>query len=400
MPTLIYTGTITGSIINMGTPPHIRHIRSNTPGYDFFYDFADQIVNWHPTPDEPPPEIAALPLNETFIKYGFIPSVTFTLTFSALRSKNVGNCKDVETILLLFILGGPTFESLKVITVLPHIPASAVGGTYYYRNTIPENIGYIPAGVAIYIHDCKAGLFPPYNETTEVTGLVLTVTVKYIIPCIGSDIETLPICTQACIGGTKDCFADMISHCFYNAGNPKHPIIAANKYCRNYFVDYVSRYGPNTTLDTKLTDYCTAKYSGLAALLKANSAIDNLLCGCHLQEAQYDAYAASIYKRYPGFNVTSIIKQCLYTPCVNSALKNTTIGKKCAVPQCIGIVDISIDGGVENVTIPVVNNVVCNKYTGGTSVSPEFSSWLIIVLVIAAFVLILLLIVVFYFALS
>ena len=194
--------------------------------------------------------------------------------------------------------------------------------------------------------------------------LKLTLNVEVILNCTGKNLDS-PICANYCNKNMGVCFDDESQYCF-----PSN--IGTSAPCQSYFANYIQKSGPDQRIDQGLSQYCK-KYKGLSDLLSNGSARDIDLCACHLDPKQYQTFRDSIIAAYPNIGELpniGLVQACLVPECADTNYTSTKTGKKCAIPQCLNIGAIGINGNVDKSNITIRQDVPECANIGGNKPKP------------------------------
>jgi hypothetical protein len=241
-----------------------------------------------------------------------------------------------------------TFDNVGNAPILP-------GTNYRGQKVTLENIGIPVKGIFTYtINDWKFAY------------VRVVLNIEVILNCTGDNLEKR-ICVDYCQKNMKVCSNEYFEHCF-----PQK--IGTSNVCQNFVADYIQQFEPNSTIDNGLMTYCK-KYKGINNLLSNGSQKDIDLCACHLDPKQYDNLSKSLIQAFPNlkeFPNIGIVQPCMLPECASSNYKSTKTGKKCAIPQCLNIGAIGIDGNVSKSNVTVNQNVegCANIGSSGNNVRP------------------------------
>lgn len=223
------------------------------------------------------------------------------------------------------------------------------------------------------------------------SGLIfsLNLTIYMTLNCTGPNLE-MNVCNQFCAlpANYQTCYTQMNNYCFAPQPNGVYPISVDQGACQTFYPSYINYYGPDSTIDNNMGNYCQGLYQNFDQLINSSASQLNL-CACNLNESLYTNYLSSINDYYPGFAQSSMTGQCLFTPCANSNFKTTVTGKQCNVPTCLNIVEFNQNGTFDNSNVKInQNNKGCSNFKN-TPDGPKFDIsqikwwvWVIVAIVV------------------
>lgn len=245
----------------------------------------------------------------------------------------------------------PAFQPDTFIYTTVNEPASDVTNNQF-TNTIP---------VSVLIAVTSSARSPTTNFR-----VATTIEVTLTLTCSSGSALFGDVCTAFCtLPDNRDrCYPLYSQQCF---GTPATALIGSTstsgQRCRDFLRTFTAVRGPQADLDTRLDGYCQGKYSGFSALYNTVTAsgtpivdtpqaeVDQDICGCHMQSAQYDAYQAQLDQQLMGLERLAGNKYCLFQPCAASSFKRVAVGgNQCATPMCLdlAVVTYSPQGAINS----------------------------------------------------
>ncbi len=346
------------------------------------YDPFSPVATWNPNV----PLLSGLSVNEVIalLNDGTIASnfsIQISITYRVTQGSQGADCSSTPVVNLnayssidvaqlfstnIFANGGNNYCS----TVCPSF-------TYNYPSVITPRPAQILQAIS-YNTTCSNY---PINNFTLQTEMVATLRVSCITgPQLGTN-----FCMKYCQAeeNLRTCVIPYENYCFASTtGDPNTIPLVTDPACQTFFKQYYGKLGPDADLDTKISAYCTNKFTNcFEPLLFGQPPISDFeqdLCACHLSNTCYDNYVESISSAAPAFanylKISEIREQCLLSRCASSVFTTVAIGRTCPIPGCIEVVNFTNDGEIrggvsinQKTVCQTINNTNGESDGGGTN---------------------------------
>lgn len=371
MPDFPFTGRIVQNLFNNAVVQPNPPQGANNQPYVFEFSFSSMQIDWGTT--LPPSNIRNLTVFQLVESLGTLFR-TITFTPSVRITSGQQEFSTSLGFLPTTLIG---FTGNSSVNLTPAANTSTGVSVYgvpipnvaTFTNIDPNDaaMGVFEVSVNVYNLGCP---FPAcsYQATGYSMDFVLDINLNLI--CEGIGLENA-FCSAFCEAPANltACLADYQTYCLQEGANGD-PIITTSVACQEFFKDYITNVGIDSQLDTKLQEYCQAKYAGFDDLLDVNgqrnvqSEIE--LCACNLNPQLYENLRAALIRAFPAYAAVAENSRCLFPQCVDSPYKNSSTTQRCALPNCINIASISNEGG--NIGGITINQGAtgCANIVGGT----------------------------------
>lgn len=290
----------------------------------------------------------------------YAPTYQLNITITGLQYFDVGS---QPTIKLLFILANGQSQTVNYTAGAgPNGYCTGLTGNceYNVNNTIslPSFPVFLNAS-AFNEKNTAAKSWPANNVVLNLT-LIMTLNIQ----CTEATLNQ-PICAEYC--NTGNCTPDFVQYCLTENN------IDSSVPCQSYFANTISRKGPSAEIDTAFQTYCK-KYTGFEDLFTRGSAIDQELCACNMDHAQYLNLEETMNKLYPGIGAAGVNAYCMLPQCAASRYKSLGSQAVCQVPNCLNIVAFNNDGSFDNSSVTINQTGDCANIHGGGGNTPNTPS--------------------------
>ena len=197
-------------------------------------------------------------------------------------------------------------------------------------------------------NQCPTVNFDCENRDVDDFTMTMVMNVTVSFSCIGSNLESgfcLTFCSET--ANQQFCQPNYVDFCLNQLDPAANEInIFTSNGCQMFFEDYIANNGPKSEIDTPLTVACSLKFPGFESFFQSNDLNVQKVCACHLNDQLYTNLKNSIVAQFPGFAFVAENDHCLFPPCASTVFTTTSIGRRCALPGCINIANITNNGNI------------------------------------------------------